>query len=236
MEKVVYALWRDPGEPRERFNARVLDVAPRMAEACAALRLNLQDDAVAASRSPRLASTSPQMEAVVQAWVEAARDEVRKPLESLLATASARFAGWLACESTPLANTRHPPAPGRRTEGFSQIAFLGRPPRLTWEAWREIWQSSHTAVAIETQSTFEYVQNLIVRPLTYAAPSYAAIVEECFPPAAMTEESVYFDALEAPERLRAHQARMAESCASFIDFDRIDCIPTSQFEIKRLRP
>ena len=235
MEKVVYALWRDAGEPRERFNARLhQDVAPRLAERARAVRLNLQDEAVAGGASPRLQSTRPQMEAVVQVWLDSAHDSARRPIDELLETVAPRLAAWLVCESAPLPNTRCPPQPGRRTEGFSQLAFLGRPPRLAWPAWREAWQARHTAVALETQSTFEYVQNMVVRPLTYGAPDYAAIVEECFPARAFSDESAYFAAEDAPARLEAHKGQMGESCARFIDFDRIDCIPTSQYEVKRL--
>ena len=42
------------------------------------------------------------------------------------------------------------------------------------------------------------------------------------------------DAPGAPDKLAANQATMAASCARFIDFDRIDCIPTGQYDMKRL--
>jgi hypothetical protein len=233
MEKIVYALWRDSATDRDRFNARLRDeIAPRLAEKARAVRINLQDADVLDGTSPRMACTTPQMEAVVQLWLDSAHDDVRGPFDAIIADIAARFAAWLVCESTALPNTLHPPRTGERTEGFSQIVFLGRPPRLTWEAWREIWQRDQTPVAIETQSNFEYVQNLVVRPLTYGAPQYAAMVEECFPRAALTDEAVYFDAPGDPARLADNQRRMMESCARFIDFDRIDCIPTSQFVIK----
>ena len=235
MEKIVYALWRDTAIDRDAFNARLKDeIAPRLAAQAYAVRINIQDADVANGTSPRMVSTNPQMDAVVQLWVDSARDIARQPLDAIVAEAAPRFAAWLVCESTAIANTRHPPQPGVRTEGFAQVVFLGRPPRLTWEAWREIWQRDHTVTGIETQANFEYVQNLVIRPLTYGAPDYAAMVEECFPRAALTDEAVYFDAPNDPAKLAANQQQMMESCARFIDFDRIDCIPTSQFEIKRL--
>ena len=235
MEKIVYALWRDPGEDRGLFNTRLREqIAPQLAQATKAVRINLQDEAVTGGASPRIVSTRPQMDAVIQLWLDSAHDKGRSPVDEIIRQCDARFAAWLACESTAIPNTAHPPRSGLRTEGFSQIVFLGRPPRLSWGAWREIWQRDHTAVAIETQSNFEYVQNLLVRPLTYAAPDYVAMVEECFPPAAFTDERAYFDAVGDPEKLAINQARMAESCARFIDFERIDCLPTSQYEVKAL--
>ncbi len=236
MEKIIYALWRRAGEDRSALNRRLLDrAAPQLAKFAGGIRLNLQDEQVAAGASPRMTSVRPQMDAVVQLWVDSANDAARAPVDAILGDAADRVAAWLVSESTAIPNTSHPPKVGARTEGFSQIVFLGRPPRLSWEAWRQVWQQDHTAVAIETQSNFEYVQNLIIRPLTYGAPDFAAMVEECFPAAAFTDEQVYFDAVDDPAKLKANQTRMADSCARFIDFDRIDCLPTSQFDIKPLR-
>jgi len=41
---------------------------------------------------------------------------------------------------------------------------------------------------------------------------------------------VFFDAVDQPERFAANTAAMLESCTGFIDFSRIDIIPTSQFD------
>ncbi len=233
MEKVIYALWKDSAEEDARFTARLLgDIAPRLGGLAHAMRVNVQDDSVANGTSPRMTSTRPQMDAVVQLWLPSANDPERAAVDAGIADAAPRHAAWLASESTIIANTQHPPTPGVRTEGFSQIVFLGLPPRLSWDAWRDAWQRQHSAVAVDTQSNFEYVQNLIVRPLSYGAPAYVAMVEECFPAAALTDEAVYFDAAGDAARLAENQRLMMESCARFIDFDRIDCIPTSQFDVR----
>jgi len=234
MEKIVYALWKDAGEARDAFNARLLEeIAPKLSDAAHALRINLQDRAVAAGNSPRLASVRPQMEAVVQLWTDSANDASRAGIDAIIADAAPRHAAWLVSESTVLPNRLHPSVPGTRTEGFSQIVFLSLPPRLSWPAWRDVWERQHTGVAVDTQANFEYVQNLVVRPLTYGAPAFAAIVEECFPAAALHDEAVYFDAVGDAARLAENQRLMMESCARFIDFDRIDCIPTSQYDFAR---
>lgn len=234
MEKIVYALWRQPEIERGSFNERLHGLAPKLAGAAHAVRINVQDMTVAGGTSPRMASTRPEIEAVVQLWLDSANDAVRAPVDAMIADVAPRFAAWLVSESTAIPNRLHPARAGERTDGFAQVVFLGLPPRLTWDAWRGIWQGSHTEVAIVTQSNFEYVQNLVVRPLTDGAPAYAAMVEECFPLAALTDEATYFDAPGDPAKLAANQQRMMESCARFIDFDRIDCIPTSQFEVKPL--
>ena len=235
MEKVIYALWRDPHQDKSDFNKRWLEeTGPALAAHARSVRLNLQDDAVADGASPRTVSTKPAIEAALQMWVDTAEDTARAPLDEIVGEACQRFSAWLVCEATPIINTAFPAPEGARTPGFSQIVFLGRPPRLSWEAWREAWQRHHTKPAIETQSNFEYQQNLVMRPLTYGAPDYAAIVEECFPIEALNDTSVYFDAKDDPKKLEANVKKMMDSVARFIDHDRMDCFPTSQYDVKKL--
>ena len=87
---------------------------------------------------------------------------VRPPLDEIVAKGVDRMAAYLVTESRPIPNTLHRPKPGQRTGGFSQVVFLKRPPRLTYEAWLDNWLRLHTNVGIETQRNFEYVQNVIV--------------------------------------------------------------------------
>jgi len=234
MEKLIYALWRNPAETREAFNARLKDeIAPRLAPLVRALRINIQDEPVSGGNSPRFTASDPQMEAIVQIWVNTAYDPWRAPIDALIGEAG-RWEAWLVAESVPLPNDRHPPEPGKRTEGFSQMVFLKRPDHLDHAEWRAIWQGKHTQPALDTQDTFEYVQNLVVRPLTADSSPFAAIVEECFPYAALSDEGIYYDAPGQPEKLAANQKAMMDSCARFIGDVPLDCIPTSQYEVKPL--
>ena len=87
-------------------------------------------------------------------------------------------------------------------------------------------------MAIDTQSTFGYKQNVIVRPLTYAAPPYDAIVEENFPAEAMTNPQAFYDAAGDEEKHQKHEQAMIESCMRFIDFDKLDRILMSEYVMK----
>ena len=235
MEKLIYALWRPDDMPREAFNERLLNaVAEALRPLVLGLRINVQDDIVAAGTSPRFVVTQPQMEAVVQLWVASAYPPACAAIERALAALASRVEGWLVSESTPLANTSHPPRRGARTEGFAQVVFFERPADMDFATWRRNWQDDHTAVAIETQTNFEYIQNLVVRPVTPAAQPFAAIVEECFPLAALQDQTTYFDAVGDPARQEANYARMMASCARFMGPAGGDCIPTSQYDIKPL--
>ncbi|WP_380874453.1 hypothetical protein ACFB49_48040 [Sphingomonas sp. DBB INV C78] len=232
MEKIIYALWRE-GADQATFNRRLLtEVADALAPHVLALRINVPDEDVVGGNVPRIANIRPQMDAVIQIWVHCSHDPYRAPIDEIIGGAASRFAAWLVCESTPLPNTLHPPVKGQRTEGFSQLAFIGQPPKMSHEEFVYNWRRTQTSVAIETQANFEYRQNLVVRPLTYGAPSFVAIVEECFPKAAWESEAAYYDAIGNPELEAENKRRMFEACAQFMDFERIDVIQTSQFEVR----
>ena len=66
--------------------------------------------------------------------------------------------------------------------------------------------------AIETQSTFGYVRNEIVRALTPDAPRWHAIVEENFPLGALTDPAVFYDAAGDPAKLRATRSACSAPC------------------------
>lgn len=232
MEKLVYAIWRDPVESRDTFNARLLGpVAEALKPHVRGLRINVQDDSVKTGTSPRFLVTDPQMEAVVQMWVDSSWSERLVPVEALLRGASSAMEGWLVSESAILRNMAFPVKPGERTAGFSQMVFLTLPEGVDPAEWRSNWQERHTRCAVVTQSNFEYIQNLVVRPLTEDAHAYAGVVEECFPIGALADKAVYYDAEGDPARMQANEDAMMESCSHFIGASGCDCIPTSQYEI-----
>lgn len=239
MEKVIYALWRREGENREALNRRLLEeTGPKLLAIAGVrgVRLNLQDEAVARADALRQIGTAPQMDAAVQLWLDASHEMFRAPADAVLREAAGRIGAWLVIESAVIPNTKHPSRVGARTEGWSQFCFIQRPPRLEYDEWRHSWQVLHTPVAIDTQANFEYLQNLVARPLIDGPLPYAAIVEECFPTDAMDHSEVFFDAVGDPGRFEANTRAMAESCARFIDMGevcRIDVLPTSQYDLRK---
>lgn len=233
MEKVLYVLWRDPTTPLDAWaDGLRTDLGPALIAAGAhGVQVNVADDAVAAASAMRIVTTDPQMEAVVGVWVDTVVADRRRPLDDLVAAASSRFVAYLVAESQPLPNTEHPPRPGERTAGYAQVAFLHRPATMTPDEWLDVWQNGHTSVAIDTQSTFQYVQNEVIRALTPDAPPWGGIVEECFPTEAMGDLHVFFDAVGDDERLVANMTAMGESTGRFLETDRLDVVPTSQYVI-----
>lgn len=232
MEKIVYLAWRDAATDIETFAARLrgnLAAQLRALKLVRGLQVNLADAAVAAGNGLRQTFLDPPPDAVLQVWVDSAIAHLRQPVDAAIAAATARHAAYLVTESRPLRNVEHPPQPGQRTEGFAQIALLRKPARLTDVEWLDVWHNSHTRIAIETQSTFEYAQNVVVRALTAGAPPLDAMVEECFPLAALTDPLTFFDAPGDKAKFEANLKAMMDSVHRFIDMGSIDVMPTSQY-------
>lgn len=231
MEKVIYLLWRDPGVKPEDFADTVRRRLRQELDAAGAvqLRLNVADADVARAVGLKQVLLKPQPEALAQAWVTSAIRHFRAPLDEAVGRACGRHAAYLVTESQPIVNVKHSPQPGQRTFGFAQVALLRKPAQLAYADWLEVWHDSHTHVAIETQATFEYVQNVVIRPLTPEAPAIDAIVEECFPPEAMTDYKAFFDAPGDEPRFKQNFQRMLQSVSRFIEPGALDVIPTSQY-------
>ncbi|OCC25151.1 hypothetical protein MB02_00175 [Croceicoccus estronivorus] len=232
MEKIIYALWAAEGESRESFNTRLLSSLPEALKKTGAtrIRLNVRDDTVGPAAPLIQQWQEPQQDAVVQLWLPSSNAMFRGDTDAAIASHCDRFAAWLVAESAIIPNTEHPPVDGQRTWGWSQASFISFHADMPWEKAIAHWHKHHARVAIDTQSNFEYIQNLIVKPLTDDAPGYGAFVEECFPLEAMTDPNVFFDAVGDDAKLQANAKAMADSCEAFIDFHRIDIIPTSQYD------
>ena len=61
---------------------------------------------------------------------------------------------------------------------------------------------------------------------------YKRQVEESFPEEAMTDQSVFFDAVGDDARRQANADAMMASVMAFLDFDLIDVVPTSEFVVR----
>ncbi|MFD1559315.1 EthD domain-containing protein [Paraburkholderia silviterrae] len=234
MEKVIYVLWRDAQTPPDawRHTLRTALADKLLSLGAYGVQVNVADSDVEPAAALRQQNTQPGIAGTVSVWIDSAVAMLRQPFDDAMRAVVPHLAAYLVTESQPIRNTRFVPKAGDRTAGFSQLAFLTRPPRLTPEAWLDVWHNHHTRVAIDTQDNFLYVQNVVVRALTHAAPRYDAIVEECFPAAAMTDPHAFFDAVGDEEKFQRNVQAMMDSCARFIDFDRIDVLPTSQYVVK----
>ena len=192
------------------------------------LTVNVRDDAVRASLMT-LTTLDPPVVAVVSMWVQQCYgDQVHEAI-ALLSGQCRQIAAYLVTESAPLL----PPATelGQRTTGLANVALLRRPARLDHDTWLARWQLDHTTVAIETQATFGYTQNVVWRALTPDAPTIDGIVEELFPAEAISDLRAFFGASDDAD-LAERMNRMIASTSAFGANENIDTVPTSRYLLR----
>lgn len=235
MEKLLYPLWADPAVSGDDFRELLMrEVAPGL---CArsgvrAARLAVADAAVSRAAGRRMESHPPVPAAMLSLWVDYAGDAGWEPLIDRWV---ARRSAYRVIEAEPLCSERaHPAAPGERVYGMCHVVWLRKPAQLDRASWLDIWQGSHTRVAIDTQSTFGYRQNVVTQALTADSPPVDAIVEEHFPPEAMDSDHAFYATGGDEALLQQRMTAMLESCARFIDFEHIDVVPMSEYPIKLL--
>ncbi|OBG56377.1 EthD domain-containing protein [Mycobacterium sp. E735] len=192
------------------------------------LSVNVRDDAVRHSLMT-LTTLDPPVGAVVSMWTQQCYGEQMTAALDLLSAECDQLAAYLVTESVPLKGPST--EPGSRTTGLANIALLRRPEALDQASWLNRWQRDHTSVAIETQSTFGYTQNWVVRALTPGAPGIAGIVEELFPAEAITDLKAFFGAADDKD-LQDRLGRMVASTTAFGANENIDTVPTSRYVFK----
>lgn len=230
MEKLVYMLWKPDAVSALDFGARLRALAPELTMAGAsAIALNVVDEQVGHALEARITRLEPPLAGALSFWLDCADD--RASCERLLGSVTARTAGYLVVESVPLRNTTSVAALGARTPGINMVTCIEQPARLTYDAWIAHWHGHHKQVALETQCTFLYIRNVVVRTLTADAPPWAGIVEEGFPAEAVTDPRIWYRADGSEERFRANLQRMIESVNAFLDIDRVESHPMSQYRL-----
>src|ERR1700722_12632750 len=128
----------------------------------AGLTANVRDGAVTHSLMTRT-TLDPPAAAVVSIWTQQCYGDQTAAALQLLEGECDQLAAYLVTESIPL---QAPLELGSRTTGLANVALFRRPAELDQTSWLRRWEDDHTPVAIETQSTFGYTQNAVVRALT----------------------------------------------------------------------
>ncbi|UCZ88236.1 EthD domain-containing protein [Gordonia sp. WA4-43] len=222
--KVIVAI---RGDGPSRTDADVL--VERCAEAGATrVQVNPSDDAV--SGAMRIDELDPPIGAVLSFWAPDPGPVLAVVDDGL----DGPIAAWAVTDRAPL--NPNLPADGTRIDALSNVAFLRRPDELDRDEWLRRWLDDHTQVAIDTQATFGYVQNIVERPLTEDTPPVAAIVEELFPMAAVSDIHAFYGSGGDQRELERRMTLMLESVSRFGADRHLDVVPTSRYDFDLSRP
>jgi|KBSSwiS6_1023812.scaffolds.fasta_scaffold19998_1 hypothetical protein len=231
MEKLLYAFWHPKKSGTQLRDELVQLLGPQLKreQGVHSVQINVADEYFTPSEKSLqpIHRIQPGLQGVISLWVDSGY--YRKPLEQRMRQ-HVNFHGYSVVESRPIAS-RQQASGGKRLDALSQWCFLTKPKHFAHQKWLSIWWDSHTQVAIDTQSTFQYAQHAVMRALTPNAPELHGIIEECFPPAAFTSPEIFFDAVGDKAKFERNNKIMMDSCARFVDFDAMDLIFTSQYVI-----
>ncbi len=232
MEKLCYILWKRKELVDGDYVTRILGpVADQLVELGArGLSINVVDQYAADSKKLRITRFDPPIAGMVSLWLDMADD--RAPFEDAFGEVAVRVAGYLVVESVPLCNISQVALPRERTPGVNMVACIEKPASMDYQAWIGHWHGHHREVALETQCTYEYVRNEIVRALGDDAPPWNAIVEEGFPHEAVADPMVWYRARGAEARFQTNFARMMESVEAFLEIDRVESNPMTQYRFQ----
>jgi hypothetical protein len=215
--KLMFALWGDD------LSATLHDPSLRDLLAAAGVgRLQVNVDDAEVARAMRIPTFDDPIGAIISVW-----DADPPGVATVLAEAASTVAGWRVEERRRL----DPPEAwdGSRADALANVAVLRRPDALTQEDWLRRWMVDHTPIAIRTQATFGYVQNIVLGPVTPDAPRVDAFVEELFPSAGIDDLHAFYgsggDDAELNRRLTDLMASVARIGA---DHD-LDLVPTSRY-------
>jgi hypothetical protein len=225
VEKVIVTLRGTEADDAWCARLRAKVAADLLDSGLSGLAINVRDSEVRDSLMT-LTTMDPPVAALVSLWVQQSYGEQVQAAIRVLQKECDEVAAYLVTESVPLP----PPqtVPGQRTIGLANVALLRRPDDLDEQTWLTRWHIDHTPVAIETQSTFGYVQNAVVRTLTPGAPTLSAIVEELFPAEAISDLHAFFGAADDDD-LRDRMKRMVASTSAFGADKNVDTVPTSRY-------
>lgn len=229
MEKLFYALWKPDAVTMDELREELLGpAAQRLGELGASrIQMLVADAWTEPVAAARIARSDPPIAGAVSFWLDCVDD--RRPLEAILDRVASRRAGYLVSESVPVKNRTHQAAPGERTPGTTMLTFIERPERMSREAWLGFWHEHHAPMAAQVQCTYLYVRNAVVRRLALDAPGWSGIVEEGFPTEAVTDPMLWYRAEGSEEKMRENLGRMLASVRTFLDIDRVESLPMSEY-------
>ena len=227
MEKIVIQIWKNHEIDDNDFkNFLVNEIPSNLRSDLTSYQVNLPDKDVSKAAGLVQSSYPPSPNAIVFLKVKSLF-HVEQKLKVFELHAEKLFS-FIVSESK-IIEVDESKNLNKRTEGFSQIVFLEKPDNVDRFDWFDHWTHHHTKIAIETQSNFIYVQNSVVRKLQKQAPNFIAIVEECFPSQAMSDQEEFYAARGDATLMKKNLEIMMDSCSKFIDFSKIEVIPTSRY-------
>lgn len=219
MAKVILAL-RGPQETAWLFDPALRDSLKQAGGA--AFQVNVDDAAVedALRMDPGVAVT-----ALASIWTSG---DVRAALDVVSgAGGTAELEAFRVTEHVRL--DPRPTPDGERADLVAQVALLRKPESMSRQDYVDYILLEHTAVSIRVQNTVAYTQNIVEETLTPSSPPVAAIVEEHFRMASLTDPHELYGSRGNDAELERRMSELMDSVVQFGAHRGLDLVPTSQY-------
>ena len=219
MAKVIFAVHGE-GRSAVLLGAPLRDQLASVGAVC--LHVNVDDAEVAAALR---FGPGEAIAAIVSVWTAGS-------IAALLAIVSAAVHDPHLHAYRVTERVRLDPAPtpnGVRGNVLAQVALLRRPESMSRDDYLASWMLENTPIAIRTQNTSAYVQNIVEEALTPSSPPIAAIVEEHFPMAALTDVHEFYGSRGDEAELARRMTELMASVAAFGADQGLDLVPTSRY-------
>ena len=225
MEKLIYLLGEPTGESIEALDASLRgEIIPALlALGASRIRTCIRDAHVEPAQAKRMGEIAQQTSCYLSLW--APSRSLHSKISPLLSPLGSFLYGYTAAESEQLFHDFE--ADGSRVEGMNEVVCFRKPDDQNREEWLDTWLNSHGQIAIDTQSTFGYIQHIVGDILEPGSPRFDAFVEENFPAAAMNSDEAFYDA--KGEELQQRMDGMIQSVIRFIDMESIQVMPMSEY-------
>jgi hypothetical protein len=171
--------------------------------------------------------TGTPIRAVATSWTDDGGLGIAEGVGEVFRQVAPTLFGWRVEERVPVPPPETPD--GERTDALANVAFLRRPAEMAHDDWIAHWHGPHTDVAIRTQATFGYVQNVVVGSLTPETPRVDGIVEELFPRAAMTDLHAFYGSGGDQAELDRRITELMASVSAFGADRDLDLVPTDRW-------
>ncbi len=237
MEKLIYLLWKPPGQSTTQTRDILLNDCSTEMIKTGVLKLAMNiDDPDSEVKSPAPFHPGERICAQVSIWLDTI--DQRSPYEKILENAGFRLSGYLVdgfvysdYGDNQYSGPRDWPD-GVRSPGMVTVALLERPKRLSYKEWIHRWHGTQSPVSERLQPRQRYIRNVVLKPVTPDAFPIDGIVEEVWPSARHITNLFLFYNADNVWQLIKNMLTMIWSVTRCLNLHRIRSTVMSEYLLK----
>ena len=233
MEKVCYALWRDPATDADAIRTWATDkLVPGLsdiAEIHGGQVLAEADEG--ASVRVGSAADGTLLTGLVAVWLDIYQD--REAIDACVdAGPLARWASYLVSESVPYDDRTVVRTPGKPAPGMTMTTLFDKKAGVSEDEFYRVWHEMHRLTTVELHPVYVYQRNEVVRALSPGArPLRGIVYEPTRTIDAMLDPHTFYGSGGDDATLKANVDRVVTETGAFIDYTTIEVAAMHWYEL-----